>query len=234
MENENQQDVPTPEQPEQPIQPEPIQPQEPAQPEPTQPQEPTKPGKKGSPILTIIVIIVILITLIMVGIGVAGYLGVKRVQDNLEDFTGMEFSELEQWAQQVDEVEYVEQEAGGLKPLPARDVVGSDLADMPLYPGSIRVSYTPGLFVSYMAPANREVVLEYYRTELENLGYTVGVADWQPGEHQYWIDATMNEGTDEESGAIIQIDHWGYEDSRYDPDTNNSDVMIMMNPWVTQ
>ena len=228
MENENQQDVPTPEQPEQPIQPEPV------QPEPTQPLEPAKPVKKGSPILTIIVIIVILITFIMVGIGVAGYLGVKHVRDNLEDSTGMDWTELEQWAQETDEVEYVEQETTSLKPLPASDVTGSDLANIPLYPGSIRANYVPGLYITYMAPANREVVVEYYQTELENLGYTVGVADWQPGEHQYWIDAVMDEGTDDEVAAIIQIDHWGYNESRYDPDTNNSDVLIMINPWVTQ
>jgi hypothetical protein len=207
------------------------------QPQPTQPEQttPQKPAKKSNPIVTIIIVIAVLITLVMIGISVAGYFTVRYAKNTMEQITGMDYEELEQWVADMDDVEYVEQENQGRAPIPTTDAAGSNLVGMPLYPGSIRTGYTPGLFVGYMAPAPREVVVEFYETELEKLGYTVGVADWRPGEHMYWIDATMGNGfTADETGAIIQIDHWGFDNSSYEDDPTRSDVMIMMNPWVVE
>lgn len=90
--------------------------------------------------------------------------------------------------------------------IPVRDVTGDDIADLPRYPGAVRVEYRYVLVndlaeteLEYVVAANLEDVHEYYREVFDEQGWVVADLGIYQGEWTFLIVSGERE-------AIVELE----------------------------
>ncbi len=80
-------------------------------------------------------------------------------------------------------------------PVPAQDVSGSDIPDLPRYPGSTRVEYESDIpeegvvvtSVRYVSTGGPDAIREFYRQVFEREGWSVVDYDYVEGEWSFFV-----------------------------------------------